>query len=85
MIFVSTVIFDRETLKVTGVDREKFPYEVEIRNVDVEGLTKVVQRPAKREKVNEEGKPVYLLPQEPLVEEIGVSIVTGKQIGRAHV
>ena len=44
-----TVIFDRETLKVTGVDREKFPYEVEIRNVDVEGLTKVVHRPAKRE------------------------------------
>ena len=66
-----TVIFDRETLKVTGVDREKFPYEVEIRNVDVEGLTKVVHRPAKREKVNEEDKPLYLLPQEPLIEEIG--------------
>lgn len=68
---MSTVIFDRETLKVTGVDREKFPYEVEIRNVDVEWLTKVVHRPAKREKVNEEGKPLYLLPQEPIVEEIG--------------
>jgi hypothetical protein len=73
VLTLSTVLFDRETLRVTGVDREKFPFEVEVKNVNVEGLTKQKAIPIKREKVNEEGKPVYLLPQpdvKKVIEEV---------------
>lgn len=67
---MTNVLFDRETLRVTGTGREPLPFEVEIKNVDVSNLTKEVTYTEKMDKLNEEGKPLYLLPQEPIVEEI---------------
>ena len=68
---MTNVLFNRETLRVTGTGREPLPFEIEIKNVDVSNLTKEVTYTEKMDKLNEEGKPLYLLPQEPLVEEIG--------------
>ena len=68
---MTNVLFDRESLQVTEVGRDPLPFEVEIKNVDVSNLTKEVTYTEKVDKLNEEGKPLYLLPQEPLVEEIG--------------
>lgn len=64
-----TIIFDREKLSFVGMDREKLPFEVEIRDVNVDTLYKEIELPIKREKVNEEGEPLYVYPQEPLVFE----------------
>lgn len=68
---MTNVLFNRETFRVTGVGRTPLPFEVEIKNVDVSNLTKEVIYIEKVDKLNEEGKPLYLLPQEPLIEEIG--------------
>lgn len=63
---MSNVLFDKNTLKWSGTDREKLPFEVEVRNVNLDGLYKVIKSPSMREKVNAEGEQLYLLPQAPI-------------------
>lgn len=60
------VLFDKNTLKWSGTDREKLPFEVEVRNVELEGLYKIIEVPSMREKVNADGESLYLLPQAPI-------------------
>jgi hypothetical protein len=68
---LSKVLFNRETLLATGIDREKLSYEVEIDNVNVDTLTKRVSSPQKQPK-EIDGKKVFLLPQKPTVNKKGV-------------
>jgi hypothetical protein len=71
---MTNVLFNRENLTFTGMGRNPLAFEIEIRNVDVTGLTKTVTYQELVDKVNEEGKQLFLLPQNPLVEEIGKEI-----------
>ncbi|MCR8633498.1 hypothetical protein [Paenibacillus radicis (ex Xue et al. 2023)] len=57
------VTFNRDSLKVSGFNRSPFPFEIEIRNVDAAGLTKIIQLNESRPKRDEEGNTLYLLPQ----------------------
>lgn len=69
---MTNVLFNRETLRVTGVGREPLPFEVEIKNVDVTDLKKEVKYTELVNKTKietlEDGtkveKQLYLLPQE---------------------
>lgn len=70
---MSNVLFDRETLKVVGLIRPALPFEVEVLNVDPSNLTKIIQVPAVVDKLDENGNPLYLLPQEPAVKEVGIT------------
>lgn len=63
---MSTIVFNRDTLLWSGTDRDKLPYEVDIKNVNPEGLSKQVPYKGTREKVDADGKPLYVLPQRPV-------------------
>lgn len=63
---MSNVLFDKNTLKWSGTDREKLPFEVEIRSVELEGLYKIIEVPSMRVKVNEDGEELFQLPQAPI-------------------
>jgi hypothetical protein len=67
-------LFDRNSLHFVGQGRNPLPFEVEVKNVDVTGLSKTVSYQELADKFNEEGKQLYLLPQNPLVEEIGKEV-----------
>jgi hypothetical protein len=71
---MTNVLFDRETLKVVGLNRPALPFEVEIQNVDTKNLTKMVTFEEVTDKVNENGETLYLLPQKPLVESYGEEV-----------
>jgi hypothetical protein len=71
---MNNILFDRETLHFVGMERNPLPFEVEVKNVDLTGLSKTVPYQELADKINEEGKQLYLLPQNPLVEEIGKEV-----------
>lgn len=60
---MANVLFDRDSLRVVDTNREKLPYEVEVRDVETESLTKQVDYLVKVDKKDEEGNQLYLLPQ----------------------
>jgi hypothetical protein len=68
---MTNVLFNRETLHFVGQGRNPLPFEVEIKNVDVAGLTKEVSYQKQRQKVTEDDKALFLLRQEPIVDEVG--------------
>lgn len=71
---MSNILFDRQSLKVVGSNRSPLPFEVEVDNVSPENLSKVVSYFVKEDKLTEEGKNIYLLPQEPLKESFGKEV-----------
>jgi hypothetical protein len=75
---MDTILFDRTSLLVSGVNRDKFPYEIEIKNVDVSSLTKQIPYKVEVDKTDEEGNLLYILPLEDRVikETIEVQVET---------
>jgi hypothetical protein len=71
---MTNVVFNRESLEVVGLNRPALPFEVEIKNVDVIGLTKEYDYIEKVQKKDEEGNLLYLLPQDS-IEVIGTQTV----------
>jgi hypothetical protein len=64
---MTNVLFDRQSLKVTGSNRSPLPFEIEVKNVDATNLTKQVTY---IETVDKEidGKKIYLLPQDDAID-----------------
>jgi hypothetical protein len=71
---MANVVFNRESLEVVGLNRPALPFEVEIKNVDVAGLTKQYDYTEKVQKKDAEGNLLFLLPQDP-IEVIGTQTV----------
>ncbi|MFS1513031.1 hypothetical protein VQL36_11430 [Chengkuizengella sp. SCS-71B] len=66
-----TVIINRSTNKVVGLNREPQPFEFAIENVYLEGAEKTIYNIEQKQKFDEEGNALYLLPQPQLeVNEI---------------
>lgn len=76
------VVFDRESLQVTGVGRNPLAFEVEINNVDPSGLTKTIQVPTTVDKLDADGNQLYLLPQKDLkiVSQVPTQVETPQAI-----
>lgn len=87
---MTNVLFNRETLKVTGMGREPLPFEIEIKNVDVTNLKKEIKYKEVVDKklveTLEDGikieKQLYLLPQEDkeIVTQITKKIETTESV-----
>ncbi len=75
---MSSVVFNSETLMWSGTDRDKLPYEVDIKNVDLNGLMKQSTFTTSVGKVDDDGNQLYLLTLEPktVVEEVEEIIET---------
>lgn len=54
------LLFDRETLKVVGLNRPALPFEVSIENVEVKGLSKTVPDFETVNKSDEEGNQLFI-------------------------
>lgn len=67
---MSKVIFDRVSLKATGMDRDRQAFELEIQNVEVADLTKQVEVSGTVPKVDADGESLYALPQADKVMEV---------------
>lgn len=61
---MSNVLFDRNTLLVTGFDRDKMPFELEIKNVNLEGYGKFIEESVFVEKFDEDGNELFILTKE---------------------
>lgn len=70
---MTNVLFNRESLRVTGVGRDPLPFEVEIKNINEEELrklTKIIEYIEMIQKKDEDGYPLYFLPQDPIEIEV---------------
>lgn len=70
---MTNVLFNRETLRVTGMGREPLPFEVEIKNVDEKGLhklSKTIEYTEEVQKTDEDGNTLFYLPQDPIEVEV---------------
>ena len=84
---MSSVIFNKKTLMWSGTNRVSLPFELQINNVlYLDKLEKKLILDGVREKVDNEGRPVYLLPKDPetkthtVVEYIETTKVTDKPV-----
>lgn len=57
-----TVLFDRETKRVTGFDREPEPFELSVANVKIESLRKIDVETEVTPETDSEGNPLFKLP-----------------------
>lgn len=84
---MSNIVFNKKTLMWSGTNRASLPFELQINNVMyLDKLEKNITMDGVRDKIDSEGRAVYLLPKEPelkthtLVEYIETTKVTDKPV-----